>query len=126
MRHFLSVFFVCLMIPCSYLIAYDGTGFFDDPMLMLNSSSSNSNDPEKLVEEFQIQFIENTYTRPLLETKSLFATEDDEDGGFMSFSTDDTIMSGLMSYVLAKELAKRDAFGLKQPLLNQVEHLMSY
>jgi hypothetical protein len=98
-------------------------GVMNDPAFMFDSTTRRSNNPEKIVEEFQVQFIEQSFTRPLMDSNATFF-EDEEEEGFLSSSQDNEMLNSLMAYMLAKELARRDAFGLKKPLLNQVDRLI--
>lgn len=105
--------------------AFDGisSGMMADPTFLFDSTTRRSNSPEKVVEEFQVQFIEQSFTRPLMQSNATFFSDEDEDS-FLGSSQDDEMLNSLMSYMLAKELARRDAFGLKKPLLNQVDQLI--
>lgn len=101
-----------------------GGGIYSDPMMMFNSRRPDSNKPEKVVEQFQVQFIEQSFTRPMMETNATFFGEDEDEESFLGSSQDNEMLNSLMSHILAKELARRDAFGLKKPLLEQVDKLI--
>ena len=114
------------MAPLSGLYAFGGAfpaGMMNDPAFLFDSTSRRSNNPEQIVNEFQVQFIEQSFTKPLMESNATFFNEDEEDS-FLGSSQDDEMLNSLMAYMLAKELARRDAFGLKKPLLNQVDRLI--
>ena len=98
-------------------------GMLNDPAFLFDSTSRRSNNPEKIVDEFQVQFIEQSFTRPLMESNATFFSEEDEDS-FLGSSQDDEMLNSLMAYMLAKELSRRDAFGLKKPLMEQVDQLI--
>lgn len=95
-----------------------------DPSMFLDSdidSASRLSNEEKKVEKFQTFFIQEVFTRPMFEMQgTMIGDEDDEDEeGFVSSKQDNEMMNMILSNVLARDLAKRDAFRLKKILLSR-------
>ena len=69
-------------------------------------------DQEAVLEAVQVTFIEETFTKPFMESQKLFESEDEED--MVGMGMHNEIFSEIFSREFAKALAKQDLLGLKK------------
>ncbi len=96
-----------------------GGGDGMDSSMFLDNDLDRAFNDEKKVEKFQTFFIQEVFTRPMFEMQESIGgdEEDDEDGDtFISSKQDKETMNQLLAHVLARDLAKKDAFKLKKIL----------
>ncbi len=100
--------------------------FMTDPAAVLGQSQGGRQKDEKVVQQFQAKFIQQTFTDPLLKSNgSFFGEDEDEEDSFFSSSANNEMINSMMSHYLAQEFARKDMFGMKEMLMKQIKQLDS-
>lgn len=124
--------FLCFFMVYAPILAQEadflGQSGGMDPSMFLDSefdSPKKQLSKDKKIEKFQTFFIQETFTRPMFEMQDTMLGDDDDndEDEYVSSKQDNEMMNTILSYVLAQDLAKRDAFRLKKTLLSRSDEL---
>jgi hypothetical protein len=105
---------IFLLLFCNvFTYSYSSIGMGSNMPIseMMNPIQKYGVSDDKAIEQVQIMFLKNMFTDNIMKTKSVIFDEDDEE--YMSMKAQTEMINDVMSYELARKLAKQDIMNMK-------------